>query len=187
MRGAGQLPDVPPLTEKYGISASCIVVNALVKGVAISAGMKFTEVQGATGTVESNLDAKAKAAIANLAHDDFVLLHVKGADNASHDGNLEQKLKMVRKIDEMIGALANGLHKTETVIAITADHATPVMDKHHTGDPVPILVSGEGVVQDGTQRFTERDCLHGGLGRIRGVDLMPIIMNLIGKTKKFGA
>ncbi len=186
-RGAGQLPDIPSLTEKYKIRASCIVTNALVKGVAISAGMSFTEVPGATGTIDSNLDAKAKAAITNLEHDDFVFLHVKGADNASHDGNLEQKLEMIRKIDRMVGVLTGRLQTSEIIIAITADHATPVIGKHHTGDPVPVLISGEGVVQDGVQRFAERYCLRGGLGRIRGVDLMPIVMNLIGKTKKFGA
>jgi len=35
--------------------------------------------------------------------------------------------------------------------------------------------------------FDERACSRGDLNRIRGLDLMPVLMNLIGKTKKIGA
>jgi 2,3-bisphosphoglycerate-independent phosphoglycerate mutase len=59
--------------------------------------------------------------------------------------------------------------------------------RDHTADPVPITIAGEGVLSDGVSKFSEKTCAHGGLGRIRGLDVMPILMDLMDKTKKFGA
>jgi 2,3-bisphosphoglycerate-independent phosphoglycerate mutase len=50
-----------------------------------------------------------------------------------------------------------------------------------------VVISGPEVRTDDVKEFSERACARGGLGRIRGKDLMPIIMNLLGKTRKFGA
>lgn len=43
------------------------------------------------------------------------------------------------------------------------------------------------VRRDNVEEYDERACAKGGLNRIRGKDLMPILMNLLDKTKKFGA
>jgi len=59
--------------------------------------------------------------------------------------------------------------------------------REHTGDPVPVLIHGPGVRVDEVERFDERSCARGGLGRIRGKDLLPIIADLMGKGRKFGA
>ena len=72
-------------------------------------------------------------------------------------------------------------------IVITADHTTPVGIKEHTADPVPVLISGPGVRVDHVQTFGERAAATGGLSRIRGKDLLPIVVDLMGKSKKFGA
>jgi 2,3-bisphosphoglycerate-independent phosphoglycerate mutase len=39
--------------------------------------------------------AKAKAAVQALENSDFVLLHVKAPDVASHDGNVKQKVEVI--------------------------------------------------------------------------------------------
>jgi 2,3-bisphosphoglycerate-independent phosphoglycerate mutase len=52
---------------------------------------------------------------------------------------------------------------------------------------VPVAIYGPEIRTDDVKEFDERACAKGGLGRIRGKDLMPILMNLLGKTKKFGA
>jgi len=186
-RGAGVLPSITPLTDIYGVRAACIVPNALVKGVARAAGMVPVEVEGATGTVETDTVAKAKAVVSNLQNFDLFLIHVKGTDNASHDGNPEQKIGMIQKIDRMVGFLLDNLNLEETCIALAPDHATPLTLRKHSGDQVPVTVACTGVIRDDVETFSERSCAKGGLGRILGKHLMPILMNLLGRTRKFGA
>jgi len=55
------------------------------------------------------------------------------------------------------------------------------------GDPVPVVISGPYVRRDGVAEFGERSCARGGLNRIRGADLMPTLMDLLEKARKFGA
>ena len=186
-RGAGTLPEIKPLPDQYGIKAVAITAMPLIKGVCKVAGMNLIDVKGATGTYDTDVIAKAKAATEALKSNDLVLVHVKATDVASHDGNIQQKIKMITKIDKMINYIITNIDVDETVIAITADHTTSSTTKEHEGDPVPIAIQGPNIRTDDVKEFNERTCAKGGLCRIRGKDLMPTIMNLIGKTKKFGA
>jgi len=186
MRGASTLPHVKPITEIYGIKALAVVPNALVKGIASFVGMDQIAVLGATGTVDTDIVAKAKATIENLSKYDFIFVHVKGSDNASHDGNIQQKIEMIEKIDKLVRYILDHVSLDETIVALTADHTTCLGTREHAGDPVPVVIAGMGVRKDGVKAFSEIDCAHGGLCRIRGADLMPILMNYLGKCQKFG-
>jgi 2,3-bisphosphoglycerate-independent phosphoglycerate mutase len=70
---------------------------------------------------------------------------------------------------------------------VTGDHSTPVAVKDHTGDPLPLAFYGPEVRGDKVKSFGERACAEGGVGRIRGVNLMNMITNLTGSQEKFGA
>jgi 2,3-bisphosphoglycerate-independent phosphoglycerate mutase len=186
-RGAGTIPDIKPLPEIYGVKAACIAAVSLIRGVCKVAGMKLINVHGATGTPQTDFMAKAKAAIQAAKTYDFTLLHVKAPDVASHDGNIEQKIELIEKIDSMLSYMLNNLDLNSTYLVVTADHTTSLVTGKHEGDPVPIAITGPHVRSDDIKEFDERSCAKGGLDRIRGKDLMPILMNLLGKTKKFGA
>ena len=186
-RGAGTVPNIAPLSQIYGIRAVCIGATPLVRGVCKAAGMKLTDVEGATGTPQTDFMAKAKATIREIKTNEFVLLHVKATDVASHDRNIEQKIELIEKIDRMLGYVLSNIDLDATYVAVTADHTTSSITRDHEGDPVPIVITGPYVRRDDVEEFDERSCAKGGLNRIRGVDLMPILMNLIGKTEKFGA
>ena len=186
-RGAGTIPNIKTLPELYGISAACVAATPLIRGVCNVVGMKLIDVKGATGTPQTDFTAKAKATIQTLKTCDFVLLHVKAPDVASHDGNVKQKVKLIEKIDHMIGYVLDNIDLDLTCLAVTADHTTSLMTKKHEGDPVPIAITSPYVRRDAVEEFDERSCAAGGLNRIRGMDLMPTLMSLIGKTKKFGA
>ena len=75
----------------------------------------------------------------------------------------------------------------DVVVAITADHSTPCTLKDHSGDPVPLTILGEGVRVDEVPHYDERSVARGSLGRLRGRDLMPILLNQANRTEKFGA
>lgn len=186
-RGAGTIPNIKTLPELYGITAVCIAATSLIRGVCKVAGMKLIDVKGATGTPQTNFVAKAKSTVQTLKTCDFVLLHVKATDVASHDGNIKQKVELIEKIDHMIGYVLDNIDPDSTYLAVTADHTTSLMTGKHEGDPVPIAIAGPYVCRDDVEEFNERSCAKGGLNRIRSMDLMPILMSLLGKTKKFGA
>ncbi len=188
MRGAGILPKVIPLNEKYGISCSCVAAAALYRGVAAAVGMKLYKAPGDTATYETNEESIAKTALDILPENDLVFIHFKPTDNAAHDGNPELKVQMIEKLDNMVGKLIEGIDlENEHYIVLTADHTTPCTIRDHTGEPVPLEMAGPGVRTDQTTAFSEIDCQGGGLGRLRGKDLMPIIMDYLRKTRIFGS
>ncbi|RLE53644.1 MAG: 2,3-bisphosphoglycerate-independent phosphoglycerate mutase [Candidatus Methanomethylicota archaeon] len=185
-RGAGTLPKVQSIEKKFRIRSACIAGVALIKGVCKALGFEVLNVPGATGGLDSNLRAKAKAAIEAIEKYDFVLVSVKGTDAASHDGLLEEKIRMIEKVDEMVGVILDRIDLESVCIAITADHATPISVRNHVGDPVPVAISSPTVIPDDVSSFSERASLRGGLGRIRGINLMPIMLNYSLRCKKFG-
>lgn len=187
VRGAGTIPKIAPISEEFGIKAACIAAVPLIRGVCKVAGMKVINVKGATGTIQTDYMAKAKAAIETLKTNDFVLLHVKATDVASHDGNFKLKIEVVEKIDAMLGYVLDHASLDSTYLAVTADHTTSCLTGNHEGDPVPLAITGPYVRRDGVAEFGERSCARGGLNRIRGADLMPTLMSYLEKTKKFGA
>jgi 2,3-bisphosphoglycerate-independent phosphoglycerate mutase len=186
-RGAGTIPKISPLSEVFGIKSACVAAVPLIRGICKVAGMKIINVKGATGTVQTDYMAKARAAVEALKTNDFVLVHVKATDVASHDGNFKLKIEVVQKIDAMLRFMLDNLDLDSTFIAVTADHSTSCVTGNHVGDPVPVVISGPCVRMDGVVEFGERSCAGGGLNRIRGVDLMHTLMDLLGKTRKFGA
>lgn len=186
-RGAGGIPRMPTLQERYDIKPACVAAVSLIKGVSGVVGMDLIGVKGATGTPQTDYMAKAKAAVQALKTHDFVLLHVKATDVASHDGNVKEKIEIIEKVDMMLGHLIDNTDPRLTYIAVTADHTTSSVTRNHEGDPVPVAIAGPGVRRDDVAKYGERTCAKGGLNRIRGMDLMPTMMNLIGKAKKFGA
>jgi 2,3-bisphosphoglycerate-independent phosphoglycerate mutase len=75
-----------------------------------------------------------------------------------------------------------------TIVCITADHGTPSgTGLIHSGDPVPVILSGPGIAADAVERFDERSCAGGSLGHLRGEDLMPVLLNARGTTRYLGA
>jgi 2,3-bisphosphoglycerate-independent phosphoglycerate mutase len=186
-RGVGQLPEIDPLPLLYGINPAAIAAVPLVKGVCKTAGMRLIPVKGATGTYETNTVAKARAAVNALKLHDFILIHIKATDLASHDYKPQKKIKMIEKVDAAVAHLLKNIDRDETFLAVTADHTTSSVRRQHSGEPVPVSITGPYVRNDDVKKFGERTCAKGGLGHIRGVDLMPILMNLLGKTEKAGS
>ncbi len=186
-RGVGQLPEIEPLTLLYGIQAAAIAGVPLVKGVCKVAGMRLIPVPGARGTYESDFIAKAEAAVQALISYDFVLVHAKATDLAGHDAEPEKKVEMIEKVDALVGHLLSHTNPEETFIVVTADHTTSSVKREHSGEPVPVAITGPNVRVDDVTEFGERTCAKGGLGRILGRELMPIVLNFLGKAEHAGS
>ncbi len=183
-RGAAILKGFPDFEEMFGLKAACVSAVGLYKGVALAIGMDLVSVPGATGRPDTDIEAKFRAAIEALQEYDFVFVHIKAADNLAEDGNFREKRHFIERIDRAARMLLN---LKETLVVVTADHTTCSELKMHTGDPVPIMIVGEGVRADKVKRFGERACALGGIGRIKGLDVMKEILNLMGRAEIYGA
>ena len=187
LRGAALMPHLEPITNKYGIRGACIAGGALYKGVARAAGLEVLSVPGATGDLRTDLASKARAALEALESYDFVFVHIKGTDNAGHDGDAEAKRAFIERIDsEFFGTLLSGLDMGQIHLCFSGDHTTPPATGEHTADPVPVLFAGPAIRPDKCEKFSERAAGEGGLGRFSG-RLVPQLLSYCDFGEKFGA
>lgn len=185
-RSGGVFPKIKPFGELHGMKAACIAGVTLIKGICRAVGMDVLEVEGATGTLETDMMAKARAALEALNKYDFVYVNVKASDLCGHDGLAQKKVEVIEKIDQMIGYIRENMPQ-ELCFVVTADHSTPVSVRDHSGDPVPIMIHTDEVRRDEAKHFDEVSCAKGALGRIRGINLMPILMNMTNRAEKLGS
>lgn len=188
-RGAGSPPDVPPFSELHRMTGAAVVGISLVEGVCRVSGLDIMDIPGATGGLDTDLGQKMAATIKALGTHDFVLLHIKATDICGHDDDTRTKADFIAKVDAQLGKLYDSLGELldETVICITADHSTPCCVKDHSSDPVPLLIWGKGLRSDRVDVFGEHTAAHGGLGKIRGKDLLNILKGQAGRAEKYGA
>ena len=184
-RGAGAVPHVQPFGEKYGLKAACIAETGLIKGIGKIAGMDLVDIDGATGGVDTNIENIKNGILETASKDyDFMLINIDGADEAGHDGEMDDKVRFIEKVDDVVGEM---MKIDDLYFILTADHSTPISIMDHTGDPVPIVIKGPEVRVDDVEEFNERAATKGGLCRIRGRNIMDILMDLMNKSTKFGA
>ena len=186
-RGAGTVPNLPSFKSLYDLRGSCVTGTAMIKGIATAVGMEVIDVKGATGSLKTDYEAKANAAIGGAKDKNFIFLHVKAPDIAGHDGDFKAKVRTLEEADSLVGNIIDEIDIGLNYVALTADHATPVGYGTHTGDPVPVVIGGPDVPASRVLKFSEASASRGNLGRIRGVDLMPIITDLVGRSKLFGS
>ncbi len=184
LRGPGKVPRIESFKEKYGLSLGVVTGTSLIKGIGKMLGGIVIDVEGATGSPDTNIEGKIKAALDAIKRFDVVILHIKAFDELAHDGDFQGKVRFIEKVDK---ALTPILSLNNCCIVVTADHSTPISVRNHSGDPVPVTLVDENVRRDRIDSFDEFSAPSGGLCRIRGLDLMPIIMDLIGVAEKYGA
>src|SRR5713226_9148061 len=95
-RGAGTVPNLPSFKSMFDLRGACISGTALIKGLVTAAGMDVIDVRGATGSIKTDYEAKAKAVIEGSKDKTFVVVHVKAPDIAGHDGDFKGKVRTLR-------------------------------------------------------------------------------------------
>ena len=184
-RGAGQVPNISKMTEKLGFKGACIATESTVLGVANLAGYQLITKEGMTGNLDTDVKLKADLAIEALKTNDIVLLHYKATDLMGHDNNPKGKVAAIEKFEEMLShVVAN--RPENTLIAFTADYFIPCERKEHSGDPVPLVMSGPSIRVDRNDKFNEIDCAYGGLGRIKAQDFATMVFDYLELSEKKG-
>ena len=158
--GAGTKPKVQNFYEKTGLHGAMISAVDLLKGIAVGAGMKVCEVPGATGSIDTNYEGKAQAAIDALLKEgrDFAYIHVEAPDEMGHQGRTQDKVKSIEYLDSrLIARVKQAMEEAgeDFRMLVLPDHPTPIRIRTHTSDPVPYLLYDSTRQQKKRARFTE--------------------------------
>lgn len=160
--GAGTKPALSSFEEKTGKKGVIISAVDLLKGIAVGAGMDNIIVPGADGTLHTNYEGKANAAIKALTEDgyDFAYIHVEAPDEMGHQGSVERKIKAVENLDgRVIKTVVEGLKKSGEPfrVIVTPDHPTPIRLRTHVAKPVPYLLYDSTEELDRTWNYNEAE------------------------------
>lgn len=175
--GQGKKPSLSSFYEKYKIRGAAISAVDLIKGIGICAGLKSVDVLGATGTIHTNFEGKAQAAMEQFREGlDFVYLHLEAPDECSHQGDLPGKIKSLELIDEKImGPVIEYLKNCgeDYRILVLPDHQTPMRIRTHAAKPVPFVLysSAKEEAEDPARIYGETAAAASGLFFANGYEL----------------
>jgi 2,3-bisphosphoglycerate-independent phosphoglycerate mutase len=176
LRDAGnRFPDVISINDLHAMKFSCIVDMPVEIGISNVLKMKTFNAGGLT-----DYEEKARVAAKAMETQNAIYVHIKGPDEFGHDGDAIGKMKNIEEIDQrFFGTLLDNIDTGKVSIVISGDHSTPCINRGHSDDPVPVLVSGDSVKKDGTLRFTEDEAKKGKIGLLAGADVIKTALKLI--------
>lgn len=178
LRGYSTPPIIPNFSEIYKLKSLSIATYPMYKGLTKLIGMETVKVDGFS--IKDEIDVLRK----NYKNFDFIYLHIKKTDSYGEDGDFMNKLKVIEEFDSYLPEI---LSLNFDVLCITGDHSTPTIMKSHSFHPVPLLIHSPFVFKGLSERFTEKECLKGELGTIKGEEIISLLLAHSKKLKKYGA
>lgn len=178
--GAGTKPCLTSFEEKTGKKGVMISAVDLLKGIAIGADMKVIEVEGADGTLHTNYEGKANAAVDALLQEgyDFAYIHVEAPDEMGHQGSVERKVKAIEYLDERVIKLVKDRMDAsgeEYRMLITPDHPTPIEIRTHSSEPVPFLLYDSTRQRRRIGFYNEKEAEQSGIVIENGYEMMELL------------
>ena len=175
--GAGTRPALASFEEKNHKRGAMISAVDLLKGIAVGAGMKNIQVEGANGQLHTNYEGKAQAAADALLKEDFdfVYVHVEAPDEMGHQGSWERKVQSIEYLDQrLIRNLKAALDASGESyrMLVLPDHPTPVRVRTHTSDPIPFLLYDSTKEHKGPGVYSEKSAKESGFVVERGYELI---------------
>ena len=177
LRGFDQYPNFPKMGEVFKLNPAAISSYPMYRGLAKVVGMQVL----ATGAA---IEDEFATLTQNFADHDFFFLHIKQTDSAGEDGDFERKVKVIESVDCCLPRL---LALKPDVIVVTGDHSTPALLKAHSWHPLPMLLHSRWCRPDRVEKFSERACAAGSLGKFHATHIMPLALAHALKLEKFGA
>jgi len=179
--GAGTRPALDSFEGKFHKKGAMISAVDLLKGIAVGADMTNIEVDGANGTLETNWEGKADAAVKALLEDgfDFVYIHMEAPDEMGHQGSLERKIKAIEYLDSRV--LSRVVEKMDQSgepyrMLIMPDHPTPIACRTHTADAVPYMLYDSRRDTESAGFYNEADAKKSGIVVEQGYTLMSKLL-----------
>ena len=168
--GGKKAPELPPFSQIYGLSAALTSGVDLLQGLAKLSGMEVLNIPRVTAGLDNDHAAQAEGALKALERHDLVFIHIEAPDEAAHEGRVREKVETIERIDQEV--VSQLLSWPELRVLILPDHPTPIKLRTHAPDPVPFLIWGPGVEENGARVFSEREAQRTGLFLKRGHELL---------------
>ena len=180
--GAGTKPSLGGFTEKTGLKGAMISAVDLLKGIAVGAGMGIYNVEGATGSLDTNWEGKAQAAIDALLRDgcDFAYIHVEAPDEMGHQGLVAEKVQSIEYLDtRVIGPIMQAMEEAgeDYRMLVLPDHPTPIRIRTHSSDPVPYVLYDSTRQAKKVARYTEAEAKATGTFVPHGYELLAALLH----------
>ena len=179
--GAGTKPSLENFHDRTGLNGTMISAVDLLKGIAVGAGMKTVNVEGANGSLHTNYEGKAQAAIDALLRDgqDFVYIHVEAPDEMGHQGSMENKIKAIEYLDSrVIAPIKTAMDESGEPyrLLVLPDHPTPIRIRTHTSCPVPFVIYDSRYQAKKITRYNEAEAEAAGWYIPQGHRLMEYFL-----------
>ena len=175
--GAGTKPSIGSFQAKTGLKGAMISAVDLLKGIAVGAQMEICQVEGATGSIDTNWEGKAQAAMDALLKDgcDFAYIHVEAPDEMGHQGLVEEKVESIEYLDSrIIAPICKAMAEAgeDYRMLILPDHPTPLRIRTHSSEPVPYILYDSTRECKAVRKYTEADAMAPGIFEPKGHKLM---------------
>ncbi len=183
---AGKRRKLTPFKEKWGLRGLSISSGSIYWGLCSELEMDTIKVKD-SGNIEEDLKYRLRLA-KDMNDYDFIHVHTKMPDEAGHKKNPWYKKEVIEAIDRaMAAAVQEIIPDREVLLVITADHSTASSGiMIHTGETVPLMIIGKYVRRDNVGEFNEITSPQGGLGIVRGKELIYLILNFLDRAKMQG-
>ncbi len=173
--GGGLLPELPSFQDIFHKKAAIITASLAIQGLAKETGIEILSVPGITGGMETNYHGKVSAAIEALTEYDLVFLHVDAIAEASYQGDLSQKIRIIERVDENIIAPLLANLQEEYRLMIVGGHFISVGEKTAFPRLVPFALGGTNYPVGTGLTFTERNALKVDLNIKEGDGLLKFL------------
>jgi len=178
--------DMIPFREKWGLKGLSISSGSIYHGLCSLLKIKIHKLREREN-LEKDLVERLK--IAKEAVDfEFIHVHTKAPDKAAHTKNPEHKKAVIESLDRALSyAIDEIITDDDILFVIASDHSTASTGSMiHSGETVPLTMVGKYTRRDDVIEFNEISCARGGLGLVRGKELMYLILNFLDKGKLWG-
>lgn len=181
--GEGRKPKLENFNKLFNKKAAVISAVDLIKGIGLCADMKVINVEGATGTLSTNYENKAKACIDAFNNGyDFVYLHVEASDECGHQGDLYGKIKAIENLNfRLLEPITRALKENneEFSVLISPDHPTPISTRTHDRTPIPFVIyrSNDDKIKNNDYIYSEKVASKTGIYFDNGPDLLKFFFS----------
>lgn len=172
-----------PFYSRFGLRGLSISAGLVYWGLGRLLGLDVVEA-ATSKDPGKDLQERLETAQSKLDSYDFIHVHTKAPDRAAHTKDPVHKKNIIESLDRALDRLPMD---PETLLVVTSDHSTPSSGSLiHSGEPVPVVFTGESVRRDGVARFDEVSCASGALGTLRGIETMKLVLNFLDRAKLRG-
>jgi 2,3-bisphosphoglycerate-independent phosphoglycerate mutase len=153
-------PDGATLPRALDDTTVVIAARGAAAGCARLLGAALVVPPGATGDIDTDLHAKARAAVDAIARGaERVVVHVGAPDEAAHRRDAAAKVAALEALDAaLLAPLRDAVARAGGTLAVCPDHGTDPLDGAHDAAAVPALRWGRGIAPAGPRRMTEAAC-----------------------------